>query len=112
RRVVERPMFHVALAALHHGAAHTGVPTFAIWGGIALREMEVRIRHGEFLPDAAEAHFAIRLLERERMRDGRFLAVEEPFVHTPEMRGTNIQAEIVHKPRDERQLFGGTNRTA
>ena len=41
RRIVEGPMLHIALAALHHGAAHPGLPALAVGRRVCFREMEV-----------------------------------------------------------------------
>src|SRR5262249_15207655 len=113
-RVVEGPVFYVALAALHHGAAHAGIPGFAIGGDIGFREMELRIGHAQLFADTRETHLAIGLFEAERVRDGRLLAGLGivPFVHAPEVCGVELEAELVDQSRDERELFRRADRAA
>ena len=46
------------------------------------------------------------------MRNGRLPAVDEPLVHAPEMAAADVQAEGVDDPGHQRELLGGTDRTA
>src|SRR5262245_47338918 len=85
-RVVECPMLHVALSALHYGATNT-VPALAIGGGVGLREMQVLRWHDQLGTNAIEAKFAVRALERKRMRHRHFFAIKKPFIHAPEVGG-------------------------
>src|SRR6185503_8509859 len=103
----------VALAALHHGTAHSA-PAFAICGRVTFRKMKIGLRHAQFLADSTEAHFAIRALERERMRHRNFTTGFriEPFVHAPEVSGAEVEVEFVDEARDQRQLFGWPDGTA
>src|ERR1035438_9102519 len=45
------------------------------------------------------------------MRGRRLFAVEIPFVHAPEMPGANLQVEVVHEARHQRELFRRPNRS-
>ena len=74
--------------------------------------MQLVFRHRELRADAIETQFSVRTLERQRMRDRRFFAVEKPFVHAPEMGGFQREPEFVHDPRNERELFRGSDRAA
>src|SRR5437660_376287 len=85
RWIIESPMFHVPLPALHHRATHAGLPAFPVRARIAFWEVQVGIRHHQLLPNSAEAKLAVRLLERKRMRRRRFFALQKPFIHTPEV---------------------------
>ena len=74
--------------------------------------MQIRVRHFQFTADAVETHLTVCLLERERMRGRHFLSVYQPLVHAPEVRMLQRHAEIIHEPRDERELLGRTDGAA
>src|ERR1041385_1554113 len=105
RWIIESPMFHVTLPALHHRAADARLPAFSISSRIALRKVQVHIGHDQVFSDAVEAQLSIGLFKRKRVRRRRFLAVEKPFVHPPEMRGFDVQPEVIHQASDQRQLL-------
>ena len=42
----------------------------------------------------------------------RFVAIEKPFIHAPEMGGFEVRAEIIDEARDEGELFGRADRAA
>ena len=94
-------MFHVALTALHDRTTDTCFPGLAIVGEVGFGEMQVGVRHHEVFSDAIEAKLAICFFERERMRGWGFFSVQEPFVHTPEMTGPDIEVEIIDEPGDQ-----------
>jgi hypothetical protein len=52
-------VFDVALAALHDGAAHTGVPRLHITGDVSLGEMQLGFGDDEFFLDAFKAQLAV-----------------------------------------------------
>ena len=104
-------MFDVALSALHDGATNA-VPTGAVIFAVGFWEMQILVRHDEVATDSTEAHFAIGFFEREWMSGRGFFAVQTPFVHAPEVRGFDREAEVIHNSRDERELFGRANRAA
>lgn len=105
-------MLDVALAALHHDAAHAGVPGLAVGAGVSFGEMEVGVGHHESAVDAVEAHFAVAFLEGERVGDGDFAAIEDPSVHAPEMTVVQREADFIGDARDEGQLLGGADGAA
>src|SRR5262245_42594813 len=86
RRVVKSPMLDVTLATLHHSAVDTSIPAFAICAGVSFRKMQICIRHSQFLAYATEAKLAIGLFKRKWMSRRCFFSIQEPFIHTPEMR--------------------------
>src|ERR1043165_9726076 len=65
-RIVERPMFDLALASLHHGATNV-VVRILVSLDVAGGETEVLLRHREFLADAIESHVLVALGERQWM---------------------------------------------
>src|ERR1044071_10330206 len=91
RRIIESPMFYVALPALHHCAPHARLPTLSISRGVALRKVQVRIGHAQLFSNTAEAQFAIRFFKRKRVRRRRLFALQKPLVHPPEMGGFDVQ---------------------
>src|SRR5205085_1392796 len=111
RRVVERPVLHLALSALHDDAADL-VVTAAIRAEVAGGEVEVFFRNRELLINAVEAKLHVGFRERKRVgyRDG--FALFDPFVHAPEMRIVQLEADAVHDSCDQRKLFRRTDRTA
>ena len=46
------------------------------------------------------------------MGGGRLLAVDDPFVHAPEVAGADVEAECVDDAGDQWQLLGGSNGSA
>ena len=110
--VVEGPVFHVTLAALHDGAADSGIPRRSIGSGVGLGEMQVGVGHDLFAGDAVEAQFSVGLFEGEGMGGGCLLAVDDPFVHAPEVAGADVEAECVDDAGDQWQLLGGSNGSA
>ena len=112
--IVERPMLHVALAALHDGAADARIPCLAEGAGVGLGKVEVGLRDAEAAVDAVEAELAVAFLEAEGM-GGRDLAAGggvEPLVHAPEVGMAEVEAEAVDEPGDEGELLGGANGAA
>ena len=105
-RVVEGPMLHVALPALHDHAAHAGVPARAVGARVGFGKMEVRIGHPTLFVEPVEEQRAVAALEGKRVRDGHLRAVEQPLVHAPEMAGAHVEPEFIDEPRDERELLG------
>src|SRR6185436_2330401 len=105
RRVIERPMLHVALAALHHRASHSSVPALTISARDAFWKMKIRIWHDEFPADTIKAHFTISFFERERMRHWRFFAIKKPLIHAPEMGGLDVEIQRVYEPGNQGQLL-------
>ena len=59
QRIVERPVLHVALAALHHGAAHAGVPRCTERARVGFWKMEMRVGNAEFFFYAMKAQIAV-----------------------------------------------------
>src|SRR5206468_10988433 len=68
KRIVEGPVLHISLTALHDGAPDAGVPGLPIVTRVGLREMQMRIRHPHPAADAAETEITIGALEAEGMR--------------------------------------------
>src|SRR6266404_9480261 len=89
--VVKSPMFYIALPPLHHGAAHSALPTLPIAGSISLWKMQVLIRHDQILSNPAKTKFAVRFFERKRMGWRRFFTIQKPFIHSPKVRGPDIE---------------------
>src|SRR5262245_33351271 len=79
RRIVKRPMFHIALSALHYRATHAGIPAPAILRGVAFGEVEIGIRHSQVCSYAAETKLAVGLFEGERVSGWSLLPIQEPF---------------------------------
>src|SRR4051794_40313276 len=46
------------------------------------------------------------------MTYGHLFALQDPFVHTPEMSRFNVKAEGIDNARDQRELFSGSDWTA
>src|SRR4029450_12711561 len=83
QRIVERPVLHVSLSALHHRTSHAGVPGGPVLGRISFGELQMLVRHAEAAADPAETELAIGALEAQWMGNGDFLAGldVEPLVH-------------------------------
>ncbi|MPM33622.1 hypothetical protein SDC9_80199 [bioreactor metagenome] len=110
-RVVEGPVLGFALTALHQDAARQ-IPRLDVFRRVFTREMEVFQRHAQFRADAVEAQLHIGFGEAEREIESGGLAVDDPFVHAPEMAVLEIDVERVHDFGDDGQLFGRSDRTA
>src|SRR5688572_23619235 len=72
--IVESPMFDIALPTLHHRTPYSA-PSARIGGNVSLGEVQVLLRHGEVATNPAEAKFAIRTFEGQRMCHWHLLAV-------------------------------------
>src|SRR5882724_2765877 len=94
RRVIEGPMLHVPLSALHHCAAHASVPALSVRGCVAFGKMQICVGHNEFLSDPLEAKLAIGPLERQRMGRRHCLVIYEPFIHPPKMSRSKAQPQL------------------
>lgn len=110
-RVVECPVFGVALTSLH-GCAMELVVGFGVGGQVAGREMDILFRHTQFGVDAIEAEFEICLGEGERMVHTDRLSLFDPFVHTPEMSVFEVEVHGVDHACDDGELFGGADGSA
>jgi len=82
--IVEGPVLHLALTALHESASSL-VPARDVGCVVHPREVYVRIRHGEVRAHAIEAQRATRALEGEGVVGSDCLAVDDPLIHTPEV---------------------------
>jgi hypothetical protein len=87
-------------------------PASAIFEVVGVWKMEVGFGHAEVGADAVEAEFAVGAFEGEGMFRGDGFVVFDPFVHAPEVGVLEIEFEFVDEARDERQLFGGSDRSA
>ena len=110
-RIVESPMLGITLPALHDGTTNAP-PTRGVRSKVRLRKMQVGIGNRKFGPDATEAQFAVGAFEGEGVRDGRFLSVEIPLVHAPEVGRLKAEPKFIDNPRNQRELFRRTNGTA
>ena len=111
RRIIEGPMFNFALAALHDEATDV-FPASAVFEVVGVRKMEVRFGHAQIGTDAVEAEFAIGAFEGEGMFGADGFVVFNPFVHAPEVRGSEVEFEFVDEAGDEWELFGGADGAA
>ena len=112
RRIVERPMLHLALAALHHDAADLVERLRVFVDRADFGKVQVRFRHPQLGANAVEAQLAVGPREAQRERLGRLAAVDHPFVHAPEMACRRFSPKLVHQPRHQRQLLGRSDRPA
>ena len=103
-------MLYIPLAALHHGAAHAGIPAPAVGHGIRFWKMQIGIGHNQLLLDAIEAKLAIGPLKGQWMRQRSCVFANKPLIHAPEMRRTNVYPEVVYNARDQRELLGRSDR--
>src|SRR5205823_12026517 len=77
---------------------------------IRLWKVQVLPRHQQFGPNAVETKLTISAFEGERMIHRHLCAVEEPFVHSPEMRRLEREVQFIDDSRDQRKLFSRANR--
>src|SRR5437879_6355798 len=52
-----------------------------------------------------EAQFAVGALKGERMRYRHLLAVVIPLIHPPEVGRLEVELQLIHHSRNQRQLF-------
>ena len=74
--------------------------------------MQVGGGHPQFRPDAVEEQLAVGAFERQRMRRGHFPAVDDPFIHAPEVRVLQRHVQRIDETRHERKLLGRADGSA
>src|ERR1700722_4939270 len=104
-RIVECPVFHVSLAALHDQATNSAIPTCLIRGRVGLWKVKIGFRQLKLFANPTETEFAISVFERERMGAGNFFAVYQPLVHPPKMGGAQVQLQFVNDPGNQREVL-------
>ena len=65
-----------------------------------------------FGDDPVEAQLQVRAGKAQRVSDGRFLPVDEPLVHGPEVALAHVDLQVVHDLGHQRQLLRGPDRPA
>ena len=110
-RIVESPVFCLALTALHEETfclIERGDVFLRIFGG----EVHVFFGHTQFGPDAVEAEIHIGFCKTEREVEIGGFAVNDPFIHAPEMAVFEAEVHCVDHLGNERKLFSRSYRAA